>query len=222
MKTCKQCGASFEETKNTQQYCSVGCKNKFWGNNYYIKNRIEILKNIKTEDFKEKQKKYTKSPERKKWLCGYLKTKRKTNFKWKLKECICDRIRMGDPTNKKLQLNLKKNIEIYLGYTIDDLCYYLTNSNEDIKQQYLNNDIELDHIIPYNKFIILDLGDDEFKKCWSLKNLRFLSKTENRQRHKCRFSWVDEVMKYNLIDILPAGPKDLWEKMKSQFDRDII
>jgi 5-methylcytosine-specific restriction endonuclease McrA len=37
----------------------------------------------------------------------------------------------------------------------------------------------IDHIIPHSQFNYLSLDDDNFKKCWSLENLRPLSSKQN-------------------------------------------
>jgi hypothetical protein len=37
----------------------------------------------------------------------------------------------------------------------------------------------LDHIIPNSEFKYISIQDDEFKKCWSLSNLRPLSAKQN-------------------------------------------
>lgn len=49
---------------------------------------------------------------------------------------------------------------------------------------------ELDHIIPKSQFNYSSVDDKEFQLCWSLSNLRPLSKTENRQRPKKRFDII--------------------------------
>jgi hypothetical protein len=49
---------------------------------------------------------------------------------------------------------------------------------------------QLDHIIPHSTFKYSSMEDEDFKKCWSLDNLRPLSSKQNlidginRTRHK--------------------------------------
>lgn len=43
-------------------------------------------------------------------------------------------------------------------------------------------DLEIDHIIPVSAFNFSDSSDIDFKRCWSLHNLRLLPKVENRSK----------------------------------------
>lgn len=38
---------------------------------------------------------------------------------------------------------------------------------------------QIDHIIPQSKLLYTDIDDENFKKCWSLENLRPLSAKQN-------------------------------------------
>ena len=40
---------------------------------------------------------------------------------------------------------------------------------------------QLDHIKPHSKFRYLSMEDEEFKKCWSLNNLRPYSAKQNNK-----------------------------------------
>lgn len=42
---------------------------------------------------------------------------------------------------------------------------------------------EIDHIIPKSRFEYGSYLDEQFKKCWALKNLQPLEKTENRKKY---------------------------------------
>ena len=82
------------------------------------------------------------------------------------------------------------SIKNILGYTIEELKEHLEHQFED----WMNWDNlgltatkeketwQIDHIIPVNTFNILEIGDEEFKKCWALDNLRPLDSYINNKR----------------------------------------
>jgi len=61
---------------------------------------------------------------------------------------------------------------------------------------------------------MLKIGDTEFKKCWNIRNLRLVSKENNKNRKRINFPW-EEIFQLNLIDLLPIGPDKIWENNKS-------
>ena len=44
-------------------------------------------------------------------------------------------------------------------------------------------DLEIDHIIPIAAFNFSDYRDLDFRRCWSLNNLRLFPKTDNRVKN---------------------------------------
>jgi hypothetical protein len=70
---------------------------------------------------------------------------------------------------------------------------------------YLKNrsDWHIDHIIPQSNFNYISNNDDEFKKCWNLRNLRIIDAKTNMKK----FEQIDMILvkKYNIIDLLPKG-----------------
>lgn len=67
-----------------------------------------------------------------------------------------------------------------LGYTIDKLREHLERQFTR-KMSWTNYGTfwHIDHIRPISSFNILEFGDDEFKACWALSNLRPLEKKAN-------------------------------------------
>jgi hypothetical protein len=61
----------------------------------------------------------------------------------------------------------------------------------------------IDKIIPRSVFKYGNVANNELKKCWSLKNLRPLFKTECKRKGD-KVIW-ELIEKYNLFDILPIG-----------------
>ena len=82
------------------------------------------------------------------------------------------------------------SIKNILGYTIEELKEWLENQFEDwmnwdnlgLTATKAKETWQIDHIIPVNTFNILEIGDEEFKKCWALDNLRPLDSYINNKR----------------------------------------
>lgn len=208
---CKTCGFEFIKVKNNQKYCSVKCRNIFWASDYYYKNKEKIIEDRKNDIVLQyKIKKYRKTDSFKNRVNNYNKNRRCIDYKLKLKLSIIDRIRHDDRfCNIK---DIRKNIEHYLGYSLETL-YDKLFTTDDIITDYLSDKLHLDHIINYHWFLSIEIGDIEFKKCWNLKNLRLISKDENLKRMKKSFDF-DLIKQYDLIDILPIGICDVWKNIE--------
>lgn len=73
----------------------------------------------------------------------------------------------------------------YLDYTIQELKEHLESQfTPEMSWDNYGSYWEIDHIIPINTFCLKSFEDEDFRVCWSLSNLRPLSKTENRSRPK--------------------------------------
>jgi len=83
---------------------------------------------------------------------------------------------------KYSKYNRDNHWELVLGYTIKDLKIRLLSTIPAgyTWQDYLDGNLELDHIIPIRFYEYTDISNDEFKKCWSLYNLRLLPKKIHR------------------------------------------
>lgn len=211
IRECKVCKEKFEAKKYNQKYCGSKCRNKHWGRKGYLKNKEKILFKIKNDDeYQKKQKKYRKTDKFKQHRNKYLRLKRKTDPIYRVKYSIWGRIRIDPILMGKSKI---RDIEKYLDYTISELWQYLEKTIEDCFsiKDYLNGDLEMDHIIPYSWYIIENPGDEEFKKCWDFKNLRLIHKNENRKRNRNIFDW-HMIKEKKLYDILPLGPKEIYEK----------
>lgn len=111
----------------------------------------------------------------------YLNLKYKNDIQFKLKTCFSANLRIR-LKNKKI-LNRTKTEDILkkkLGYTIQDLIKHLEKQFDD-KMNWDNYGEywHIDHIFPESIYIYSSYDDFQFKECWSLKNLRPLSKFEN-------------------------------------------
>ena len=160
-------------------------KIKLYNQIYLNKNKQHILNKSKQYFIKnsDKIKKYQKE---------YIKNRKKYDLKLRLKCSISANISFylrSHCFNKNKQSTLK-----YLPYSINELKEHLENRFEswmnwnnygryDAKL-WNDNDVstwtwQIDHIIPHSTFNYSSMNDEDFKKCWSLNNLRPLSSKQN-------------------------------------------
>lgn len=102
---------------------------------------------------------------------------------------------------RALKYNRKKCrwLKIF-GYSLKDLKSHLEKQfDEKMSWENYGSYWRIDKIIPFSAYKSL-----EFKKCWSLKNLRPLEKKEcfKKKRNKILEKLIKQ---YNLYDILPLG-----------------
>lgn len=137
-------------------------------------------------------------------VCKQCRSKKK--FRIKLSE---NRKRFDKNINTSIYRAIKSNKsgrmwENLLGYTLTDLKntlerQFTANMNWDNFGSYW----WIDKILPRAIFKYSNVNNNEFKKCWSLKNMRPLLKIECiKKRDKVMWDLIDE---YNLYDILPLG-----------------
>lgn len=117
------------------------------------------------------------------------RVRHKNDIFFKIRKNISGRI------NKVLKHNnsqkFGQSILKFLGYSISDLKNHL-ESQFDSKMTWVNYGIywHIDHIVPQSCLPYTSMNDDNFKKCWSLSNLRPLDAKTNildgatRIRHK--------------------------------------
>lgn len=94
---------------------------------------------------------------------------------------------IGTSIRQALRENYKKSkYEAILGYTLSDLRDRLQST---IPNGFSWNDfglgiLEVDHIKPKFKFHFSDINDFQLKECWSLDNLRLITREDNLARSK--------------------------------------
>jgi hypothetical protein len=176
--TCKQC----EKEQNKIYKFLNKEKNSQSRKIYYINNKEkENLSNKKwIEDNKEKRNTY-------KTL--YNKNRLKTDPLFKIRQSVSRVIYNYLSSNKN-----NKSCLNYLPYTIQELKQHLESqfefwmnwNNWGIYNSKIWNDNDfstwtwqIDHIIPQSDLPYESMEDDNFKKCWSLKNLRPYSAKQN-------------------------------------------
>ena len=157
---------------------------KKYNKEYYQNHRNEILKQHKEykekyrDELKTKQKNYYKNhrDEIFKRNNEYIKKRRKTDLKFNLNNKISKSIRYSLKNNKNCN-----HWENLVDYSINDLIKHLKSTMPEgyTWNDYINGRLHIDHIIPISVFNFTNTDHIDFKRCWSLKNLRLLTAKEN-------------------------------------------
>lgn len=188
---------------------------------YYERNKEKVLKRHKTYREKNKSKiiKYQKEyneryrKQNKRYFEEYYK-EHKAEYAKRNKKCQ----RKMRETNIKFNITQRISMQIhyilkksknniswrkFVNYNADILKNHLesTISNKYSWSNFLDGSLQIDHIIPVSAYKFESYEDIEFKKCWSLKNLRLIEAKKNRQKYN-KVDWA-LIKKYNLFDILP-------------------
>ena len=116
-------------------------------------------------------------------FCEYYKkyqaNRLKTDDKFRLDRNISRSVRRA---LKYSNHNKEKHWKLILGYTIGELSLRLKSTIPKgyTWQDYIDRELELDHLIPVRYFDYKDKSDIEFRRSWGLYNLRLLPKKLNR------------------------------------------
>lgn len=132
---------------------------------------------------RSKEQKQAKAEYNKVWK----KDRYKNNNNYKIRCIISSAVRRSLKGMKK-----GDSIKNILGYTIEELKEHLEHQFEDwmnwdnlgLTANKEKETWQIDHIIPVNTFNIKKIGDEEFRKCWALDNLRPLDSYINNRRPK--------------------------------------
>lgn len=94
--------------------------------------------------------------------------------------------KLADNFSSQLYLALKGNKagwhwEDLVNYTLEDLIKHLKKTMPEgyTWKDYLSGKLHIDHIVPVSVFNFEKSEDDDFKRCWTLKNLQLLPALEN-------------------------------------------
>jgi len=186
---CKECVNEYMNTYNiinqdkTKEYNTIN-KEKIskWNKKHYIDNREHYIK---------KNKQYGKdNPEvRRKATAKYLKNNPEYYNQYRINRYNTDpqfklRIVLGNRLNgvlKKNKTNKTSNIIVLLGCSLDEVKQHIEKQFTEL-MFWENHGIywEIDHIIPCDKFNLIDI--EQQKQCFHYSNLQPLTKTENRQK----------------------------------------
>jgi hypothetical protein len=226
-KTCRGCGEEklldeFSADKHGKYNRKSRCKlcvikhyqaNKEENNkrsrNYYKNNKEKILEQKKQyhQTNKEKILEYKKqyhqaNKEQKKQYHQTNKEKinKRERFRRKNDEQHRTRKRLSSLLRKSLNTakTTKKNSTLnYIGCSIEFMKEHLNST----KKPDWGDDLHIDHIIPKTSFD--HTNDEEVKKCWNWRNLRYLPAEENMSKYNTLD--MDLVKSYGIEDLLPEG-----------------
>jgi hypothetical protein len=188
---CKDCKKTYQSLyyKNNLE------KIETYRQNYYFDNKKILIENQKKRSESRKdqislyQREYRKNNNKK--YKQYRKN-RKSNIFYKFRNLISNAIYQALKINK----STKNNISCfkYLNYSVQDLKFHLESKFEpwmnwenhgsyNYQSWDDNNPLtwtwNIDHIIPQSLLPFSSMNDENFKKCWSLNNLRPLSSKKN-------------------------------------------
>lgn len=174
---------------------------------YYLKNKDKILLQNKNPANllrnrlnrrkwaalnKEQIKQTPSYKKRKLYTLKYIALKLKNNISFRLRTNVSKTI--GKLLKKQCSSKHNSSILKYLPYSIQELKQHLESkfepwmnwNNWGIYRAVTWNDNDpntwtwqIDHIIPQSALVYHSMEDDNFKKCWSLNNIRPLSAKEN-------------------------------------------
>lgn len=108
--------------------------------------------------------------------CYYKKEKEKGTV-YKIRNNM--RSRMGQCIKDKNN----KTWQTIVGYSIKKLRNHLEKKFQEGMSWENYGEWHIDHIIPVSKFNIKSIKDEDFKRCWSLKNLQPLWAFDNLKKH---------------------------------------
>lgn len=195
--SCLICGITFIQKRKDNTTCSPSCSQKLWTKNNPEKNQN---RHNGTEA----------KIRRKNWIKNnygafrsiqnrYKINRFKSDINYKLNRLMGNAIRLGinDKSFRKW--------ESLVGYSILELKSHLEKTlPEGITWvKYLNGGYHIDHIIPLSMYNFESCESPEFKKCWSYRNLRIISESDNLE--KLSSYDINLVKKYNIFDLLPEN-----------------
>lgn len=179
MRVCNKCHTEKEETKfeNNRKTCRKCRSRVFYENN--------------TEAVKERSRNYYHKNKEQRFKSNtlYVKNRKLIDPAFKLRMSVSGAVYEQLKKNKNKLSTFK-----YLPYTPEELRNHLESLFEDWmtwdnfgiyrKDTWDDNDKStwtwhVDHIIPKCAFEFTSMEDEEFQKCWALKNLRPLSAKQN-------------------------------------------
>ncbi len=223
---CKKC----ENLRKKKYYSNLEnkIKKQKYNKQYYLDNKEDILlfqkqynnksknkerisryqyiyRNKSKNKIKKQQygKEYNSKLEIKERRSEKYKLRKKTDISFKLKSY------MSSSISDSLKFNKQGNHwENLVGYTTEDFKQHLKSQFEpwmswDNYGKPKNNEKtwSIDHIIPISSYDITNYDCNDFKKCWSLNNLRPLEYIKNIS--KFNKLDLDLIYRNNILDLLP-------------------
>lgn len=118
---------------------------------------------------------------------GLAKDRRLNDPLARLRHYIVTRIKNEWP-KELVPKDIHTNLEEYLGYEIWELKRDLRKK---VRAEFgigliksFKEDYHLDHILPHSSFNRGTIGDNDFKRCWAIINLKMIPALDNLQKGK--------------------------------------
>ena len=141
---------------------------------------------------KEKIKQYKQANKEK--INKRERTRRKNDEQHRTRKRLSSLLRKTLKTAKTTKKNSTLN---YIGCSIEFMKEHLNST----KKPDWGDDLHIDHIIPKTSFD--HTNDEEIKKCWNWRNLRYLPAKENISKQNTLD--MDLIKSYGIEDLLPEG-----------------
>jgi hypothetical protein len=191
---CKECISHYNKKYREDNLDKIKESDRKSSMAYYSKNKKEILDKYNKKHYNGTRQRFARSKQFsiKNYNKEYQKNKRKNNVQFKLKTNISANINFYLKVNDKSK-NKKSTLK-HLPYKVDELKIHL----ESLFQPWMNwNNYgkynpktwddgdsatwtwQIDHVIPHSTFNYSSMEDADFKRCWSLSNLRPYSSKDN-------------------------------------------
>ena len=178
-----------------RQYCQANKeKIKEYSKQYYQANKEKRKQYCKAnkEKLSEWHRQYRQNNKERfnEWRRNY----RKNNEQFRIRSNIC---RSLHKALNKIEKTKNASILTYIGCSIEFMQEHLNST----KKPDWGDDLHIDHIIPCALFD--HTNEEEVKKCWNWRNLRYLPAEENMS--KGDILDMDLVKSYGIEDLLPVG-----------------
>lgn len=205
---CEHCGTIFKGV--TSKYCSNICRDRA---RYPLRKEQQkiTLKKYREKNKEKLQEYYDKNRSKRRHNSKQWKNDNKERVKEYRKQWYeINKFKRGIGRSIHGAINSSHNYKLfnYLPYTKDELIKYLlkTVSENYTFEQWKKDKLHIDHIIP-QKYFIFDDYNDEFRKCWNLRNLRLVdSNINNIKNDKID---IELIKKYDIMDLIPDKYKEI-------------
>lgn len=156
------------------------------------KEKIKQYREENKEKLSEWRRQYRQN--NKERLKEWRRNHRKNNEQFRIRSNLCRSLHKA--LNK---IGKTKNFSIltYVGCSIEFMQEHLNST----KKPDWGDDLHIDHIIPSSLFD--HTNEEEVKKCWNWRNLRYLPAEENMSKGDTLD--MDLVKSYGIEDLLPVG-----------------
>jgi hypothetical protein len=122
------------------------------------------------------------------------RNRRKNDEQYRIRCCLSRNLLH---TLNKIGKTKKASVLAYIGCPIEDLVFHLDST----KKPDWGDGLHIDHIIPSSLFD--HTNEEEIKKCWNWRNLRYLPAKENLSKQNALD--MDLIKSYGIEDLLPEG-----------------